>query len=133
MPMQKVILIVEDDPLSLELFRDLLEASGYTTLEATDGRQGVELAKEKKPDLILMDIQLPVMDGLEAASILKADPATKNIPIIALTAYAMEEDEERALQAGSDGYLTKPIRIEEFLEEVAKYLGNEERVKGRKE
>ena len=131
--MQKVILIVEDDPMSLELFRDLLEVSGYTTLEATDGRQGVELAKEKKPDLILMDIQLPVMDGLEATSILKADPATKNIPIIALTAYAMEEDEERALQAGSDGYLTKPIRIEEFLEEVAKYLGNEERVKGRKE
>ena len=126
-------MIVEDDPMSLELFRDLLEVSGYTTLEATDGRQGVELAKEKKPDLILMDIQLPVMDGLEATSILKADPATKNIPIIALTAYAMEEDEERALQAGSDGYLTKPIRIEEFLEEVAKYLGNEERVKGRKE
>jgi len=123
--MQKVILIVEDDPMSLELFRDLLEVSGYTTLEATDGRQGVELAKEKKPDLILMDIQLPVMDGLEATKILKVDPVTKNIPIIALTAYAMEDDEERVIQAGADGYLTKPIRIQGFLEEVAKHLGNE--------
>ena len=123
--MQKVILIVEDDPMSLELFRDLLEVSGYTTLEATDGRQGVELAKEKKPDLILMDIQLPAMDGLEATKILKVDPVTKNIPIIALTAYAMEDDEERVIQAGADGYLTKPIRIQGFLEEVAKHLGNE--------
>ena len=120
--MQKVILIVEDDPMSLELFRDLLEVSGYTTLEATDGRQGVELAKEKKPDLILMDIQLPVMDGLEATKILKVDPVTKNIPIIALTAYAMEDDEERVIQAGADGYLTKPIRIQGFLEKVGEYL-----------
>jgi CheY-like chemotaxis protein len=122
MPMQKVILIVEDDPMSLELFRDVLQVSGYATLEATDGRWGVELAQEKKPDLILMDIQLPVMDGLEATGILKADSATKNIPIIALTAYAMEEDEERAIQAGADGYLTKPIRIQGFLEAVEEYL-----------
>ncbi len=131
--MQKVILIVEDDPLSLELFRDLLEVSGYTTLEATDGRQGVELAKEKKPDLILMDIQLPVMDGLEATRILKADPATKDIPIVALTAYAMGEEEERIRHADFDGYITKPIHIQEFLEEVAQYLGNEERVERKEE
>ena len=124
--MREVILIVEDDPMSLELFRDVLQVSGYITLEATDGRQGVELAKEKKPDLILMDIQLPVMDGLEATSILKADPATKNIPIIALTAYAMEEDEERVIQAGADGYLTKPIRVQGFLEKVAEYLHGDE-------
>ncbi len=122
MPTQKVILIVEDDPMSLELFRDVLQVSGYATLEATDGRWGVELAQEKKPDLILMDIQLPVMDGLEATSILKADSATKNIPIVALTAYAMEEDEERVIQAGADGYLTKPIRIQGFLAKVEEHL-----------
>jgi two-component system cell cycle response regulator DivK len=122
MPTQKVILIVEDDPMSLELFRDVLQVSGYATLEATDGKRGVELAQEKKPDLILMDIQLPVMDGLEATSILKADSATKNIPIIALTAYAMEEDEERVIQAGADGYLTKPIRIQGFLAKVEEHL-----------
>ena len=124
--MQKVILIVEDDPKSLELFRTLLQLSGYTTLEATDGRRGVELAKEKRPDLILMDTWLPIMNGLEATEILKAYPATKDIPIIALTAHAMAEDKERVLQAGSDGYLTKPISIHGFLEKVAEYLHSDE-------
>ena len=120
--MGKLILIVEDDPKSLKLFRDVLQVSGYATLEATDGRRGVQLAQEKKPDLVLMDIQLPVMDGVEATAILKADPATRDIPIIALTAYAMEEDQERVIQAGADGYLSKPIRIQRFLEEVKEYL-----------
>lgn len=120
--MEKVILIVEDDPKSLELFRDLLQVSRYTTLEATDGRQGVELAKERKPDLILMDIHLPVMDGLETTKVLKADPATREIPIVALTASAMAGDEERALQAGCDGYITKPIDIRGFLDKVAELL-----------
>jgi two-component system cell cycle response regulator DivK len=120
--MGKLILIVEDDPKSLKLFRDVLQVSGYATIEATDGRRGVELAQEKKPDLVLMDIQLPVMDGVEATGILKADPATKDIPIIALTAYAMQGNEKGMRQAGAEGYLTKPISIQGFLEKVREYL-----------
>jgi len=120
--MAKTILIVEDDPKNLTLFRDLLQVSGYKTIEAIDGKQGIELAKASKPDLILMDIQMPEMDGLEATRILKADATTSNIPVIALTAYAMEGDKERILGAGCDGYLAKPIDIKEFLKEVAEYL-----------
>jgi len=120
--MAKLILIVEDEPKNLTLLRDLLQVSGYKTIEATDGKQGVELAKSKKPDLILMDVQMPVMDGLEAARILKADTTTSNIPVLALTSYAMKGDEERILQAGCDGYLAKPFNIQELLKEVAKYL-----------
>jgi len=120
--MEKVILIVEDDPNSLKLFRDLLGASGYASLEATNGKKAVELAREKKPDLILMDIQMPVMDGFEAVKILKADTETRNIPIIALTSYAMKEDEKKGLEAGCDGYITKPIDTKEFLKKVAEYL-----------
>lgn len=120
--MSKVIQIVEDDPKSLKLIRDLLLSSGYTIIEATDGRQGVELAKAQKPDLIFMDIQMPVMDGLEATKILKADGETKDIPIIALTSYAMKEDEAKVLQAGCDGYMTKPIDIKRFLKKTEEYL-----------
>ncbi len=121
--MTKMILIVEDEPKNLKLLRDLLQVSGYTTIEATDGKQGVELAQSKKPDLILMGVQMPVMDGLEATRILKADTATRNIPILALTSYAMKGDEERILEAGCDGYLAKPIDIKELLKEVTEYLG----------
>ncbi len=120
--MAKVILIVEDDPKSLILARDLLQVSGFTTIEATDGEQGVELARIKKPDLILMDIQMPKMDGLEATRILKADATTRNIPVLALTAFAMKGEEERILEAGCDGYLSKPFDIQELLKQVAKYL-----------
>jgi len=120
--MVKTILIVEDDTKNMTLFRDLLEVSGYKTIEASDGKQGIELARAKKPDLILMDIQMPEMDGLEATRILKADATTSDIPVIALTAYAMEGDKERILGAGCDGYLAKPIDIKEFLKEVAEYL-----------
>ncbi len=120
--MTKVILIVEDDPKLLILFRDLLQVSGYSTIEVTDGKQGVELAKASKPDLILMDVQMPVMDGIEATQTLKADATTGNIPIIALTSYAMKGDKERMLEAGCDGYLAKPIDIKELLKEVAEYL-----------
>ncbi len=120
--MAKVILIVEDDPKSLILTRDLLQVSGYKIIEATDGEQGVELAKARNPDLILMDIQMPKMDGLEATRILKADATTSDIPILALTAYAMKGDEERALEAGCDGYITKPVDIKELLKTVAEYL-----------
>jgi len=120
--MGKVVLIVEDDPKNMKLFRDLLDISGYTTIEAGDGEQGIRLAKRKRPDLILMDIQMPVMDGIEAAKILKADPETKAIPIIALTSHAMEGDRERIFQAGFDGYITKPVYTREFLKTVAAYL-----------
>ena len=120
--MTKLILIVEDEPRNVTLLRDLLQVSGYKTIEATDGKQGVELAKARKPDLILMDIQMPEMDGLEATRILKADATTRNIPVLALTAYAMKGDEERILQAGCDGYITKPIDIQGLVKEVAEYL-----------
>ncbi len=120
--MTKLILIVEDAPRNLTLLRDLLQVSGYKTIEATDGKQGVELAKSKKPDLILMDVQMPKMDGLEATRILKADATTSNIPVLALTSYAMKGDKERILEAGCDGYLAKPIDIKELLKIVAEYL-----------
>ena len=120
--MEKVILIVEDDPKNLKLFRDLLQVSGYTTLEATDGKQGVELAREKKPDLILMDIQMPVMDGLEATKLLKNNDVTKDIPIVALTAYAMQGDEKKMREAGFDGYISKPIDVKGFLKKISEVI-----------
>ncbi len=120
--MAKLILIVEDEPKNLTLLRDLLQVSGYSTIEATDGKQGVELAKAKKPDLILMDVQMPVMDGLEATRILKADAVTRNIPVLALTSYAMSGDKERILKAGCNGYIAKPLDIKELLKTVAEYL-----------
>ncbi len=120
--MANVILIVEDDPVNLKLVRDLLQVSGYTTIEATDGKQAVKLAKTRKPDLILMDIQMPVMDGFEATRILKADATTRNIPVLVLTSHAMKKDIERIHKAGVDGYLTKPFDIRELLKMVAKYL-----------
>ncbi len=120
--MAKLILIVEDEPRNLTLLRDLLQVSGYNTIEATDGKQGVELARTKKPDLILMDVQMPKMDGLEATRILKADATTSNIPVLALTSYDMKGDKERILEAGCDGYLAKPIDIKELLKIVAEYL-----------
>ncbi len=120
--MAKVILIVEDEPKNQKLVRDLLQASGNSTIEATDGKQGVELAKAKKPDLILMDVQMPVMDGLEATRILKADATISNIPVLALTSYAMKGDKEKILEAGCDGYLAKPFEIQELLKTVAEYL-----------
>lgn len=120
--MEKKILIVEDEPNNLTLFRDLLQKFGYSTIEALNGLDGVKMARDSKPDLILMDIQLPVMDGFEAIRILKKDIQTKTIPILALTSYAMKGDREKIMKAGCDDYLAKPIHIEEFLELVARYL-----------
>jgi CheY-like chemotaxis protein len=120
--MGRVILIVEDDPRNLKLIRDLLQIRGYTTLEATDGKQGVDMARAKMPDLILMDIQMPVMDGFEAISILKADPVTKSIPIIALTAFAMQGDREKCMEAGCNDYITKPLDTRAFVTKVKEYL-----------
>ena len=120
--MGRVILIVEDDPRNLKLIRDLLQIRGYTTLEATDGKQGVDIARTKMPDLILMDIQMPVMDGLEATSILKADPVTKSITIVALTAFAMQGDREKCMEAGFNDYITKPLDIRAFMTKIKEYL-----------
>ena len=120
--MSNVVLIVDDDPRSMKLTYDLLNVFGFTTLAATNGIQAVEMAKNYKPDLILMDIQLPVMDGLSATRLIKADKTTRDIPIVAATAYAMKEDEEKVIQAGCDGYVTKPIDIQVLLKTVEKYL-----------
>lgn len=120
--MGKIILILENDPKNLKLVTDILQVSGYATLQATDGKQGVELARKEKPDLILMDIQIPVMDGLEATKLLKNDGATRDIPIIALTAYAMKGDEEKMRAAGCDGYITKPIDIKGFLKKISEVI-----------
>ena len=118
----KLILIVEDNPRNLKLFRDILQVKGYETLEVMEGSKVVDLAKHNRPDLILMDIHLPGMDGLSVTKILKSDLQTKNIPIVALTAYAMRDDEQKILEAGCDGYIAKPIDTRKFPEAVAGYL-----------
>jgi two-component system cell cycle response regulator DivK len=120
--MAKTILIVEDEPRNLKLLRDLLQRFGYEILEASDGEQGVKLAGEKIPDMILMDIMMPKMDGLEATRIIKADEKTKHIPIIALTSYAMKGDREKTIEAGCDGYIAKPIDIKEVLKAIEHFL-----------
>ena len=120
--MGKTILIVEDEPKNMKLTRDLLNMSGFETIEAWDGRQGVEKAKSAQPNLILMDIMMPKMDGLEATRIIKADAKTKHIPIIALTSYAMKGDRERTIEAGCDGYIAKPVDILEVLKTIEHFL-----------
>lgn len=120
--MARLVLIVDDDAKSLKLTRDLLNVSGYATIEASDGKKAVELARNRRPDLILMDLHMPVMDGLEATRTIKGEATTRDIPVIATTASAMQGDEDRAIQAGCDGYLTKPIDIKELLNKVEGYL-----------
>jgi two-component system cell cycle response regulator DivK len=105
------VLVVEDNQTNMKLFRDVLQATGYRTLEATTGGRAVELAAEHEPDLVLMDIQLPDIDGLEALGRLRADERTASIPVLALTAQAMHGDRERFLAAGFDGYISKPVDI----------------------
>jgi CheY-like chemotaxis protein len=122
----KTILIVEDNPMNMELATDLLEVAGYNILQANHAENGIELAMQARPDLILMDISLPGMDGLAATLILKADPTTKDIPVIALTAHAMSGDEEKARSAGCVAYITKPINTRLFSEQVAEYLRKED-------
>jgi two-component system cell cycle response regulator DivK len=109
------VLIVEDNGKNMKLFRDVLQATGYETLEATTGTQAIELAAGHAPDLVLMDIRLPDIDGMEALSRLRADERTASIPVLALTAQAMDGDRERLLGAGFDGYIPKPVNIVEFL------------------
>jgi CheY-like chemotaxis protein len=115
----ETILVVEDNPVNMELVRDLLTVAGYKVLEATTAEAGLALVKEAKPALILMDIGLPGMDGLEATKRLKQDPDTSTIPIICLTSHAMMGDEERARQAGCDSYMTKPLDTRTLAARVA--------------
>jgi two-component system cell cycle response regulator DivK len=116
------ILVVEDNDQNLALALFLLESAGHSVLSATDGEAGLTIAREEQPNLILMDIQLPGMDGLEATAMLKRDEVTRDIPVIALTALAMKGDEERIRAAGCDGYIAKPMRYRDFLATVATEL-----------
>ena len=116
------VLVVEDNPANMTLATFLLKSAGHTVLSATDAESGLTLARSDQPDLILMDIQLPGMDGLHATAVLKADPATRSIPVIALTALAMKGDEERIRAAGCDGYIAKPLAYREFLATISNLL-----------
>jgi two-component system cell cycle response regulator DivK len=120
--MAKTILIVEDNDLNMKLFNDLLQAHGYNTLQTIDGRAVIKIAHEHKPDLILMDIQLPEISGLEVTKMLKADDDLKSIPVIAVTAFAMKGDEEKIREGGCEGYIPKPISVPMFLDTIAKFL-----------
>ncbi|HXQ68450.1 MAG TPA: response regulator [Alphaproteobacteria bacterium] len=121
--MTKRILVVEDTEDNRQIMRDLLTAAGFEMVEAEDGAAGVAAAEREKPDLILMDIQLPVMDGYEATRRIKANAELKHIPIIAVTSYALSGDEEKARAAGCDGYVTKPFSPRQLLAKVREHLG----------
>jgi len=118
-----VILIVEDNERNLKLVRDVLQVKGYSTLEAVTGEDGVKLALEHKPDLVLMDIQLPGMNGIDALRVLRSQPATDKIPVIAVTASVMQQDRKLITEAGFDAYVGKPITLAEFLKAVNDLLG----------
>ena len=122
-PMVKTVLIVEDNELNMKLFHDLLDAHGYGTLQTRNGLEALKFAREHRPDLILMDIQLPEISGLEVTKWLKDDEELRDIPVIAVTAFAMKGDEERIRQGGCEAYISKPISIGTFLETVRRYLG----------
>ena len=120
--MSKTILIVEDNDLNMKLLNDLLQAHGYCTLQTMDGRDVIKIARDHKPDLILMDIQLPEISGLEVTKMLKADDHLKSIPVIAVTAFAMKGDEEKIREGGCEGYIAKPISVPTFLDTISKFL-----------
>src|SRR4249919_2337804 len=117
-----LILIVEDNERNLKLVRDVLDHLGYRTLEASDAESGIELARAHRPDLILMDIQLPGVDGIQALARLRADPSTADLRVAALTAFAMRRDRERLLAEGFDGYLEKPVDVRAFPSQIATLL-----------
>ena len=121
--MAKTVLIVEDNELNMKLFHDLLEAHGYRTLQSRNGFDAMDVARADRPDLILMDIQLPEVSGLEVTKWLKEDDELRSIPVIAVTAFAMKGDEERIRQGGCEAYISKPISVGKFLETVRAYVG----------
>ncbi len=120
--MAKTILIVEDNELNMKLFHDLLEAQGYETIQSRDGMEALKLARTHRPDLILMDIQLPEVSGLEVTKWLKEDDELKSIPVIAVTAFAMKGDEEKIREGGCEDYLAKPISVVKFLQTIKRFL-----------
>jgi CheY-like chemotaxis protein len=119
---RQVILIIEDNARNLKLARDILNHVGYRTLEAENAEDGLALARAQQPDLVLMDVQLPGMDGVEALGRLRTDPLTADIPVVALTAFAMRDDRDRLLAVGFDAYLEKPLNVREFPSQVAAVL-----------
>ncbi|MBY7649036.1 MAG: two-component system response regulator [Candidatus Liberibacter europaeus] len=121
--MPKKVMIIEDNELNMKLFRDLIETSGYIAIQTRSGIKALELIHQYKPDLIIMDIQLPEISGLELTKKIKADSALKGIPIIAVTAFAMKGDEERIRKGGCEAYLSKPISLLNFIETIKTYIG----------
>jgi len=121
--MAKTVMIVEDNELNMKLFHDLLEAHGYSTVGTRSGNEALDLARQHHPDLILMDIQLPEVSGLEVTKWLKGDPDLQRIPVVAVTAFAMKGDEERIREGGCETYLSKPISVRKFIETVRHFLG----------
>ena len=124
--MKKTVLIVEDNELNMKLFNDLLDAHGYATLQTKDGMEALELARHHRPDLILMDIQLPEVSGLEVTKWLKEDDELAKIPVIAVTAFAMKGDEEKIREGGCEAYISKPISVSSFLDTVKSFLDEED-------
>jgi two-component system cell cycle response regulator DivK len=122
-PMSKTVMIVEDNELNMKLFHDLLEANGYNTIQTRNGKEALDLARNHKPDLILMDIQLPEISGLDVTRWIKEDETIRHIPVIAVTAFAMKGDEERIRAGGCEAYLSKPISVAKFIETVRHFLG----------
>ncbi len=121
-PQPKTVLIVEDNELNMKLFHDLLEAHGYATLQSRHGREAFEVVRTRRPDLVVMDIQLPEVSGLEVTQWIKNDPELKHIPVVAVTAFAMKGDEERIRAGGCEAYLSKPISVAKFLETIRSFL-----------
>ena len=121
--MPKSVMIVEDNELNMKLFNDLLESRGYAVIQTRNGMEALDLARAHMPDLILMDIQLPEVSGLVVTKWLKDDEQLAHIPVVAVTAFAMKGDEERILQGGCEGYISKPISVSHFLETIAQYFG----------
>ena len=122
--MTKTVLIVEDNELNMKLFNDLLEAKGYNVVQTRNGLTALDLAKEHRPDLILMDIQLPEVSGLEVTKWIKEDETIASIPVIAVTAFAMKGDEERIRQGGCEAYISKPISVATFIKTIQYYIGD---------
>jgi two-component system, cell cycle response regulator DivK len=120
----KTVLIVEDNELNMKLFHDLLDAHGYATLQTRNGMEALKLARDHRPDLILMDIQLPEVSGLEVTKWLKEDDELRDIPVVAVTAFAMKGDEERIRQGGCEAYLSKPISVMSFVDTVRRFIGD---------